>query len=166
MKKNYLFIIIASTLLFSGCSLLQTRQTLDTNQKNIDNKNEHINNELNLSNKSLQKIPEYVFDKKSLEELDISNNQLTGAIQGEIRHLENLKVLDASNNHMTGVPAEIGQLSKLQILNLSNNQLTGLPYELGNLKNLKTLNISDNQYSEIDLSIIIEKLPKETSVIK
>ena len=67
---------------------------------------------------------------------------------------------------MTGVPAEIGQLENLQILDLSNNNLTGLPYELGNLKNLKTLNISGNNYSEIDLAIIKEKLPADTIIIK
>ena len=120
---------------------------------------------LDLSSQGLEKIPEYVFSKTSLEELNVSNNNLTGSIQAEIRHLSNLKVLNASNNKMTGLPAEIGQLQKLEILNLSNNQLTGLPYELGNLKNLKILNLSGNKYSEQDLNYIKNNLPSSTQII-
>ncbi len=127
----------------------------------IENKNK-----LNLSAQSLSKIPADVFNKTYLQELNVANNLISGAIQGEIRHLQNLVVLNASNNQMTGVPAEIGQLQNLEILDLSNNQLTGLPYELGNLKKLKILNISGNSYSELDLNIIIEKLPADVKIIK
>lgn len=110
--------------------------------------------QLNLSNKGLTAVPAYVFDLTSLKELNISNNNIGGAIQAEIRKLEKLEVLDASNNAMTGVPAEIGQLKNLRVLNLSNNKLTGLPYELGNLKNLQTLDLSGNSYSQHDVDII------------
>lgn len=174
MKKSTLLIIVATGLLLSGCSQLQPQQP---NVQNTDNKNapendaqivEEIqtNKKLDLSNQNLKKIPEDIFNQKGLEELDVSNNQLTGAIQAEIRHLQNLRVLNASDNQMTGVPAEIGQLQNLQVLDLSNNQLTGLPHELGNLQNLKTLDISGNNYSELDLSVIQEKLPKDINIIK
>lgn len=120
---------------------------------------------LDLSGQQLARIPDSVFSQTDLEHLDVSDNQLTGAIQGEIRFLQNLRSLDASDNLMTGVPAEIGQLSKLETLDLSNNQLTGLPYELGNLQNLKTLNLSGNQYSQADLQIIKDKLPADVLII-
>lgn len=162
MKNNTLFIIIAASLLLSGCSLSQLQPQSST--PNIENP--QTNKKLDLSNQNLEKIPAYVFEQKGLEELNVSNNRLTGAIQAEIRQLQNLKVLSASNNQMTGVPAEIGQLRNLQILDLSNNQLTGLPYELGNLQNLKTLNISGNNYSELDLGIIQKKLPQDVNIIK
>src|SRR3989344_4498762 len=90
---------------------------------------------LDISNQGLEKIPSYVFSQTSLEEMNVSHNQLNGAIQAEIRQLGNLKILNASYNNMTGVPAEIGQLQKLEVLDLSYNKLTGLPNELGNLKN-------------------------------
>lgn len=122
-------------------------------------------NSLNLSSQGLTKLPSDVLDKTSLENLDISNNNLTGALPSEIRHLKNLKTLDASNNQMTGVPAEIGQLDKLEVLDLSNNQLTGLPYELGNLKNLKVLNLSGNSYSTQDLDIIKQGLSSDVEII-
>mgnify|MGYP002639880427 CR=1 FL=1 len=172
MKKIILSTIITTSLLLSGCAMSQTN-TKNTSNNNLPandaQKNEEvvkIDNKLNLSNQNLSQIPAYVFGQTDLEKLDVSNNQISGAIQAEIRQLSNLIILDASDNQMTGVPAEIGQLDNLQILDLSNNQLTGLPYELGSLQNLKTLNISGNNYSELDLGIIQDKLPKDTIIIK
>ncbi len=123
-------------------------------------------NVLNLSGQNLSKVPDSVFNQSNLEELNVSNNKLTGALQAEIRKLSNLRVLNASNNQMTGVPAEVGQLSNLQVLDLSNNQLTGLPYELANLKKLQILNLSGNNYSEQDLAIIKKGLPANVNIIK
>jgi Leucine-rich repeat (LRR) protein len=134
------------------------------NIKEIININSPISNnaneiKLDLSNKDLTKVPEYVFSMKQLEELNLSNNQLTGAIPSQIGQLKNLKVLNLSHNLMTGLPAELGQLSQLTELDVSYNSLTGLPNELGNLKNLKTFNLIGNDYSTLDLEIIINKLP-------
>lgn len=114
---------------------------------------------LDLSGQSLSKVPGYVFDRTDLQELNLANNNLEGALPAEIRHLQNLRVLNLSNNAFTGVPAEIGQLGKLEILNLSNNQLTGLPHELGNLSSLKILDLRGNNYSLQDLNTIKENLP-------
>ena len=111
---------------------------------------------LDLSNKGLSKVPEYVFSRTELTELNLSGNRLTGALPGEIRHLTKLRKLDASDNQMTGVPAEVGQLNNLEELDLSNNQLTGLPLELGNLKNLQVIDLSGNDYSTYDLGLIKE----------
>lgn len=119
---------------------------------------------LNLSGKGLTKVPDYIFKQTEIQEFNLSNNSLGGALQAEIRFLQKLKVLDLSSNKFTGVPAEIGQLNNLEVLNLSNNKITGLPYELGNLSNLKVLDLSGNDYSINDLSIIQNKLPKETII--
>ena len=158
MKKFHLLIVVLS-LFLSGCAA--PVQQAATNQQTPS-----IQNKLDLSNQNLTKVPENIFNQTNLEELNLSNNQLTGAIQSQIGQLKNLKVLNASNNQMTGVPAEVGQLTNLQTLDLSNNQLTGLPNEIGNLKNLKTLNISGNNYSTLDLNTIIERLPTNVKIIK
>lgn len=181
MRKT-LFLLAISFLLISGCSSV-------SNDKNviapIDNSS--VSNTkpkpstftvldplpatdadkiLDLSRKSLTKVDMSVFDKTGLEELNLSFNGLTGALPSQLGKLKDLRVLNASNNKMTGVPAEIGQLQNLEVLDLSNNQLTGLPNELANLKNLKTLNLSGNQYSEQDLDIIRNSLPKVEYILK
>lgn len=171
MKKVFFPVVVAMVLILSGCQ-----------QKPVDNR-------LDLSGQELKRVPDYVFKLNNLEELNISNNQLTGVLQAEIANLKSLKVLKADNNLMTSMPAEVGQLLNLQIfsinnnllasipkeigqmqsleiLDLSNNQLTGLPYEMGNLKNIQTINISGNTYSASDLDIISESLSTTTNIIK
>jgi Leucine-rich repeat (LRR) protein len=120
---------------------------------------------LDLSHQSLTKLPDYVLSRTDLKQLDISYNNLTGALPAEIRHLTNLQVLNMSHNKMTGIPAEVGQLSQLTELDLSYNQFTGLPYELGNLKNLKRLILTGNDYAQADLDVILKNLPN-VQVIK
>ncbi len=119
---------------------------------------------LDMSGKELTKVPNSVFEQSDLEALDVSNNNLSGSLQAEVRQLSNLRVLDLSDNTFTGVPAEVGQLSKLEILDLSNNPLTGLPNEIGNLKNLKVLDLRGTKYSTLDLEIIKKGLPKTVDI--
>lgn len=160
--KNKLFLVPLACLLLAGCSMFGQPANVNVNGvTSIPS-----NTVLDLSNQGLTKVPDYVFNMTNLQELNISNNQITGAIQSQIGQLKKLKVLNASNNLMTGVPAEVGQLTNLQILDLSNNQLTGLPNELVNLKNLKTFNISGNNYSTQDLNGIVQKLPTSVNIIK
>jgi len=120
---------------------------------------------LDLSRQNLTKAPSYIFDRTQIEELNLSNNLLEGSLQAEVRHLQNLRVLNLSNNEFTGLPAEVGQLKNLEVLDLSNNDLTGLPNELGNLSKLKFLNLKGNNYSVHDLNIIRESLPSSVDVL-
>lgn len=123
------------------------------------------NNVLDLSNTNLAKLPMSVLNNFNLTELNISKNNITGALPAEIKDLKRLKVLNASDNLMTGVPAEVGQLKNLEVLDLSNNNLTGLPNELGNLKKLRILNLSGNDYSTQDLEVIKKGLPANVEII-
>jgi len=168
MKKIIIATIgIIIILLIAVTFEKQVESKLQQEQANTQNPviSVNSNNIVNLSDKGLTQIPSSVFNETNTEELNVSNNALTGSIQSQIGQLRNLKILNASNNNMTGVPAEIGQLSKLEVLDLSNNELTGLPNELGNLSNLKVLNLSGNQYSIQDLNTIRENLPSAVEII-
>ena len=117
------------------------------------------------SNRGLTKFPSDVLSETNTQALDLSHNTLTGAMPAEIRRLQNLEVLDISDNDMTGLPAELGQLKKLRILNASDNQLTGIPRELGDLSNLEVLDLSGNDISQEDLAVIRARLPSSTQII-
>jgi Leucine-rich repeat (LRR) protein len=177
MKK--ILMISLFLLLASGCSLVGAPDNQDikrnlptesgateAGQVTAKSKNNESKKILDLSGQGLTKVSGNVFSQTDLEELNLSDNKLSGALPGEIRHLQGLKVLNVSKNMMTGVPAEIGQLQNLQVLDLSDNQLTGLPNELGNLKKLRILNLSGNKYSQQDLDVILKGLPKEVSIIR
>lgn len=64
--------------------------------------------------------------RNSLEELYLSDNQLTGRIPERIGSLSNLKALYVSMNSLTGeiTEAHFSKLSKLRHLDLSSNSLT------------------------------------------
>lgn len=164
MKIKTLLLVIAFALVLSGCKIIGIQYD-QPNGFQSTQETEVVTNKLDLSNKQLTKLPSYVLNLNNLEELNVSSNQLTGALPAEIKNLKKLKILNLSNNLMTGVPAEVGQLANLEILNLANNQLTGLPYELGNLKNLKTLDLSGNNYAQQDLDVILKGLPPGVKVI-
>ncbi len=99
------------------------------------------------------------------EILDLSGQALSGSLKAEIRHLQQLRTLDISDNNFTGIPAEVGQLSLLQVLDVSNNPITGLPQEIGNLQQLKTLDLRGTKYSQQDLDIIKASLPETTEIL-
>lgn len=164
MKKILLLLIVP--LLFSACSFTVGEKIVSISDNGSYTTNTDTNKSLDLSRKNLTKVDMSVFDRTNLEELDISYNNLTGALPSQIGQLKKLISLDASNNQMTGVPAELGQLTNLETLDLSNNQLTGLPNELANLKNLKILNLSGNDYSEQDLAGIRNSLPNVNYILE
>lgn len=156
MTKHTLPLLVALMFLGAGCSAPTPTATPETAQIPAVTT---TSAELDLSNQGLTSVPMDTFENTELTHLDVSHNNLGGALPAEIRHLQSLLVLDASNNNMTGVPAEIGQLGLLHVLNLANNNLTGLPQELGNLKMLETLDVSGNNYNESDLDFIRRAIP-------
>jgi len=165
MKKNLIvLIVVAVILLGAGCAVENKNGSINGNT----NGNANAPGEwsvLDLSNRGLTSVSVDIFNDTSITELNLSYNNLTGALPSQVQKLKNLEFLDLSYNKFTGVPAEVGQLRKLKILDLSNNQLTGLPYEIGNLTQLEILDVSGNDYSEADLAKIVSTLPN-TQILK
>jgi Leucine-rich repeat (LRR) protein len=163
MKNNTYIAIVVAFLVGAAFVIVNRSNILAINGRGTNDRNANVTKVtdatvLDLSNRGLDKIPSDVFDQTNLQDLNISNNKLTGAIPSQLGQLKNLKILNASNNQMTGLPAEVGQLVNLQVLNLANNKLTGLPNELAKLTKLQTLDLRGNSYSKQDLDLIRKSL--------
>ncbi|KAM5562897.1 putative inactive leucine-rich repeat receptor-like protein kinase [Rosa sericea] len=95
-------------------------------------------------------FPRGVKNCTSLTGLDLSSNNLSGAIPGDIDHLiYYITSLDLSSNSFSGtIPKSISNITFLNFLKLDNNKLTGqIPPELGQLNRLKTFSVANNQLS-------------------
>ncbi|MCP4107686.1 MAG: AAA family ATPase [Desulfobacteraceae bacterium] len=103
--------------------------------------------QLDLSNKNFITLLDFEPEQlNNVTILNLSNNKLS-SLPSSIGNFINLKQLIIQNNRLSLLPREIGNLKKLQILNLSNNQLTFLPPLVGNFINLKQLIIQNNRLS-------------------
>ncbi|XP_017972610.1 PREDICTED: probable LRR receptor-like serine/threonine-protein kinase At4g36180 [Theobroma cacao] len=92
---------------------------------------------------------EYTKNLGLLIVIDLSSNELSGEIPGEIARLSGLVALNLSWNILTGViPQKIGQLRQLEVLDLSRNRLSGeIPTSLAELTFLSHLDLSYNNLS-------------------
>ncbi len=77
------------------------------------------------------------YENNHVEEINLSNNELSGNIPASIKNLSYLISLYLSSNFFTTIPQEIGELLNLQYLYLESSHLTGpVPATLLNLINL------------------------------
>nr|CAD1821161.1 unnamed protein product [Ananas comosus var. bracteatus] len=84
---------------------------------------------------------------KSLDRLNLANNELHGNLTGWLEQLENVSHVDLSNNSLVGpIPFGIRNLSNLVWLDLSFNSLQGIISEahLASLSNLMGISLSSN----------------------
>eukprot|EP00013_Stygamoeba_regulata_P006902 CAMPEP_0177633870 /NCGR_PEP_ID=MMETSP0447-20121125/3068_1 /TAXON_ID=0 /ORGANISM="Stygamoeba regulata, Strain BSH-02190019" /LENGTH=825 /DNA_ID=CAMNT_0019135559 /DNA_START=55 /DNA_END=2532 /DNA_ORIENTATION=+ len=122
---------------------------------------------LNLSNNKLTSasFPPTIFrntpTQASLQELDLSNNQLT-EFPAVFCTLVNLTCLKLSFNKLTAIPTSLGYLNLLEKLHLDHNVIKSLPVETGTLVNLKELHLENNRLVtlpfELSLCFRLKKL--------
>ena len=102
---------------------------------------------LDLSNNNLvgALLPELA-DLTALTHLSLSGNFLSGTIPAELGSLGPLTHLDLGGNFLSGViPSQLGQLGLLARLDLGFNSLSGsIPSELGDLRGLTDLHLGAN----------------------
>lgn len=133
----------------SGQSITKVGPEIYNNTKTTD---------LILTNNLLTSLPSEMGKMENLVVLKIDKNKLEGSLIGEIRKMP-LRVLDVSDNSMTGMPAEIGQLNKLETLDYSNNNIDTLPNEVKNLTQLKEFNLTGNPISASRIEQLRSELP-------
>ncbi|KAL5741590.1 hypothetical protein ACOSP7_028322 [Xanthoceras sorbifolium] len=98
-------------------------------------------------NKLTGHIPQTLGHLTKLESLSLGSNQLSGLLPQELENLKNMTSLYLGGSQLTGhIPPTLGHLTTLKYLNLESNQLSGLlPQEIGNLRNLTGLHLNGNK---------------------
>lgn len=89
-------------------------------------------------------------EARSLTELSLASNELSGTIPSEIFYLNRLEeiILDFNKFATEKVPASINELQNLKVFSCSKCGLIGtLPTELGDLKQLSSLRLDGNSIS-------------------
>uniref|UniRef100_A0A0A9ACU6 Protein kinase domain-containing protein n=1 Tax=Arundo donax TaxID=35708 RepID=A0A0A9ACU6_ARUDO len=105
------------------------------------------------SNAFMATLPQSLLCSKTLNHLDVSNNNLSGQIPlscpGEEESSSSLVFFNASSNHFSGsLDESISNFTQLSSLDIHNNSLTGsLPSALSNLNYLNYLDLSNNDFS-------------------
>ncbi|KAL4561914.1 hypothetical protein LXL04_034097 [Taraxacum kok-saghyz] len=99
------------------------------------------------NNKLVGRLPEWLGQLHSLEELELDYNQLQGPIPASLGRLKRLISLGLAGNKLNGsVPESFGQLSNLTNFDVSFNDLSGIVSDvhLSKLSKLKRLHMSSN----------------------
>ncbi|KAF2167163.1 hypothetical protein M409DRAFT_22591 [Zasmidium cellare ATCC 36951] len=114
---------------------------------------------LDLHGNSLQNVPVGLRRLERLTTLNLSHNKLENPALDVVAQIKTLKELRLGNNSLTGnVPASICGLPYLEVLDLQANKLLGLPEALRELVALKVLNVSGNQLTALPMEAI-QQLP-------
>uniref|UniRef100_A0A0E0JKU6 Uncharacterized protein n=1 Tax=Oryza punctata TaxID=4537 RepID=A0A0E0JKU6_ORYPU len=119
--------------------------------------------EMDLSSNCLSgKLP-VNFSAPQLQKLLLSKNHITGTIPATVCQLYALEELDLSNNQLTGYfsrCAENNTFFMLSVVNLKSNRLSGeFPRFLQNSVQLLVLDLSQNMFSGSVPTWIAEKMP-------
>lgn len=93
-----------------------------------------------LDNSSLETISQI----KTLRELRIGHNSISGNLPSALCKVTSLEVLDLQANRLLALPEAIRELTNLRVLNVSANQLTSLPMDAITQLPLHELDASSN----------------------
>lgn len=103
---------------------------------------------LSLKGRYLTKVPDALFELNDLEVLDLTNNQLT-TFPKAVENLHQLSTLLLSANTLEELPDNVCQLNSLKTLDVAYNNLKTIPEAISKLRQLTTLNLSFNELDEM-----------------
>ncbi|XP_076232908.1 PH domain leucine-rich repeat protein phosphatase [Calliopsis andreniformis] len=112
--------------------------------------------QLNLSNGGLSKIPDSAIAFPAIEELVLSQNQLTGTNNNLalLHRFPKLHILHLESNELKRIPRELLELRGLTYLNLSDNKIEKVPGDISQLINLKELILDRNGIKDLPHELI------------
>ncbi len=106
---------------------------------------------------NIDKLPDGIKNLSKLKELYLVMNNIK-YLTSDINKLNNLKVLDLSNN--TSLNLDNLNNEYIEILNLNECYLSSPPKSLYKMKNLKTLGLEGNTIDKSEIEELQKKLPK------
>lgn len=109
---------------------------------------------LDLSNNSIECLPEEFSNLPNLTKLDLSNNNFGKSsprqwswLSGNVANT--LQYFAITSNHLKFLPDQIIKLHSLVTLNVDHNEIKTFPSGIGNLRNLRALSASNNLISSV-----------------
>ncbi len=81
----------------------------------------------------------------TVTEIQLSANNLTGSLPGNLNDLTNLRRFEVASNLIAGAIPALTGLTKLEVLNVEDNRLTGSIPALTGLSSLTTIYVFNNQ---------------------
>lgn len=107
---------------------------------------------LDLSGNELTVFPAGMFsDTPNLTSLNVSFNNISGAVPSVLGQSTRLRTLNISSNPITSIPTEIGSLPALITLIANSTNLSVLPAEIASLPALRTLQATGNNFNDADI---------------
>jgi|GEM_PF-2305236 len=113
---------------------------------------------LNVNCWRLNELPAKIKNLKSLTTLTLTVGGIR-TIPVEIGELNNLKLLDLTDNSRLNDIAAVTKIQSLEVLYLYRCYLTSLPDNIGDLKNLKKLGLTGNRLDVAEKTRIRKALP-------
>lgn len=106
--------------------------------------------ELNVGRNPLETLPEELaLLSNSLTTLWCDDCNIAGPLPRSVLQLKKLENLRISQNEITSIPEGIGNLTELQVLCLDGNQIESVPEEVGKLVKLKSLMLRQNKIEDL-----------------
>ena len=148
------------TEIFSLPELVHLKLYSNTIYFNFDGMDQaHKLKTLSLDNTGLDSM-QGVGNARSLVDLSLGGNQLSGAIPEELSRLVNLETLVLSHNHLDAyIPYWIESLVSLTTFDASHNKLEGPVYDFADLDQLIFLDLSHNQLTGSVPTTLFESVP-------